>query len=71
MSEEIKQAMDTLSKAMNEDEGYLISWHANLAMALFDAMDDNCIDDHVKHCWCNDGASRFINLAFGIDYKPE
>lgn len=72
MSEKVKQAMDTIRKAMEDDNpseqgSYAHAWHCNLAMAFYDAMDDNCIDDSCKIVWANDAASAFMKVAFGVD----
>ncbi len=67
MSKKIENAMKTLKEAMKEDPDYAHTWHCNLAMAFYDAIDDNCIDENCKQVWRNEGASRFMKLAFGVD----
>jgi len=59
MSEEVKNAMETLSKAFREDPEYAHSWHCNLAMA--------CKDAGASHDVGNEAASRFMKLAFDAD----
>ena len=58
MSEEIKHAINVLTYAMEVDS-YLWSWHCNLAVMFQDA---GC-DYHVSQ----DGAARFLKLAFNSD----
>lgn len=67
MSKEIVKAMDTLKEAMITDPDYAHSWHCNLAMAFYDVIDDNCIDENCKEVWRNEGVRRFMKLAFGVD----
>jgi len=76
MSNEIKEAMDVIKKAMEDDKpedkgSYAHSWHCNLAMAFYDAIPDSPavwkIDDGEKHRICNEGATRFMKLCFDIE----
>ncbi len=74
MSKEIAAAFNVIKQAMIDDDSskpgsYAHSWHCNLAMSFYDAMDDNCIDENVKHVWANDGASRFMKLCFDVEVK--
>ena len=75
---EVAQAFEVIKKAMVDDnpsEGgsYAHSWHCNIAMACYDAMmhaaskTDKffCHDD--VHKIANDGASRFMELCFGVE----
>lgn len=56
---EISKAFDVLKQAMHEDPAYAWSWHCNLAMSAFDA--------GTPHDIANQGAVRFMQLAFGVD----
>jgi hypothetical protein len=74
MSKEIASAFNVIKQAMIDDDpskpgSYAHTWHCNLAMSFYDAMDDNCIDEHVKHVWADDGASRFMKLCFDVETK--
>ncbi|MGM0377052.1 MAG: hypothetical protein ACQEQ0_09765 [Bacteroidota bacterium] len=44
---------------MKKDPDYAHSWHANISVMMQDA---GCARDIA-----NDGASRFMKLAFGVD----
>lgn len=61
MSDRIKPklAIESLSEAMKKDPDYAHSWHANISMMFQDA---GCNRDIA-----NDGASRFMKLAFNVD----
>jgi len=59
MSGEIKKAIEVLSKEMQEDEGYAISWHCNLAMMAQDA--------GAEYKSSNEQAAQFMQRAFGVD----
>lgn len=63
MSEEIKNAIDTLRKAMQEDYGYAWAWHCNIAVCMMDEMNGNDDDHEIA----NKGAARFMQLLFKID----
>ena len=65
-SNEVKKAMETLKAAFKADPDYAHSWHCNLAMAFYDAMDENCIDENCKMVWTNAGAAIFMQAAFDI-----
>jgi len=66
LMEHTKQAFNTLKDALNKDESYAWSWHCNIAMMCYDAMDDT-IPHEDKHRMGNDGASRFMKLCFNVD----
>ena len=59
MSNKIKRAMSTLKKAMIKDPDYAWGWHCNIAVMAQDA--------GVSHKVSNDGAARFMKLAFDVD----
>ena len=56
---EIEIAMNTLRNAMNKDHDYAWGWHCNMAVMAMDA--------GAEHNVANDGAARFMKLAFDID----
>ena len=59
MSNEIQGAMNTLKKAMKKDSDYARGWHCNIAVMAQDA--------GASHEVSNDGAARFMKLAFDVD----
>lgn len=60
---DVKEAMETLSAAMQRDPDYAHSWHANISVMAQDAGCDRDI--------ANDGASRFMKLAFDVDVSAK
>jgi hypothetical protein len=64
----IKKEVDVLRKALKEDEGYYISWQANIAMAFKDEYDKimnelNTQYNHdIIHLIANRAAKNFLNL---------
>ena len=72
MSDEVKQAMETIKKAMIDDNpseagSYAHGWHCNLAVCFEDELMQNKSDD--AHVICNAAASRFMKLCFGVETK--
>lgn len=55
----VKEALEVLKKTMQNDPSYARSWHDNIAVMMQDA---GC-----EYEVSNDGAARFMKLAFGID----
>lgn len=55
-------ALSILNEAF-KDQDYLRSWHDNLSICFQDAGCERSI--------AQDGASRFLKLAFGVDYVPD
>ena len=52
--------MTYLKKTMKEEDGsYAWAWHCNIAMMAYDA--------GTEHKVANDGAARFMKLAFDVD----
>ena len=64
----IQESMERLREHITADPSYAYSWHCNLAMAYFDAMPDSfwLPDDGELLKIANDGASRFMLIAFGV-----
>lgn len=67
----IKDAVTTLSKALNEDELFFISYQANIAMSIFDEISRQNVKkegplnmDELHRC-CNDGAKMFLKMLIG------
>lgn len=56
-------AVAALRAHLRDDDGYAISWHSNLAMAIYDC--------GVDHAVANRAAGRFMSMAFGIDNTVE
>jgi len=54
----VKDVMDLIKMAMVDDE-YAWAWHCNIAMMAYDAGSD--------HKVANEGAARFMSLAFDKD----
>ncbi len=54
-------AIKDLKKAFVKDPDYAHSWHCNIACSAMDAGADHKI--------ANDGASRFMRLAFDVNTK--
>lgn len=69
----IKQAM--IVDNPSESGSYAHSWHCNIAMACFDAMDSepwvSLSEEAVKrrHRIANDAASRFMKICFNVETK--
>ena len=60
-----KQAVEQLVKALKEDEGYWISWQANIAMAFYDACDPDSNERTAIHEVANKAATNFLdNLCY-------
>lgn len=59
------EAVRTLSEAFRDDPDYAYSWHSNIAMAMLDSLDTNDFDK--AHKACNEGARRFMKLAFDVE----
>lgn len=53
------EAIEALSDSFKNDSSFAWTWHCNLAMSFYDAGGD--------HETANDGAARFMKLAFGVD----
>lgn len=61
---EVERAMNTLTDAVNADEGYLYGWHDNLACAA--------VDEGVDRATANRIAERFLYNLFEVHSKsPE
>jgi hypothetical protein len=62
MSEENKQAIETLSAAMKEDPEYAWAWHCNFAMPF--------VDEGGTHQQANRAAARIMRVFFNVDTGP-
>ena len=73
MSDEVAKALQVIKQAMIDDEpsekgSYAHSWHCNIAMSAYDAMNNAGYTDHgQRHKVANDAASRFMKLCFGVE----
>ena len=56
---DVPKAMDAVTTALRMDEGYRISWVANIAMAIHDT---KRLDGETEVAWLNRGAEAFIEL---------
>lgn len=65
----IQSAMQQVIEALKSDEGYFISWQANIAMAFKDelAKRGKTVDSEM-HEIANQAAKNFLNL---LTYIPE
>ena len=59
MSQKTSDALMILSEAMRDDPDYAEGWHDNIAVMMQDA--------GASHEVSNDGAARFMKLAFGVE----
>jgi len=68
----IADCMKVLSKAINKEDDYAYSWHANVAMSCVDAMVETKekvpLDSYSDyHRAGNEAASRFMKICFDAD----
>jgi hypothetical protein len=61
-AEGVESHINAITSAVRADEGYAISWHANIAMAFQDESGD--------HATANRAAARFMGQLFGVDTLP-
>tara|TARA_R110000822_G_scaffold128800_3_gene264700 strand:+ start:282 stop:560 length:279 start_codon:yes stop_codon:yes gene_type:complete len=67
----IEEAMSKLKAAMKESD-YAYAWHANITMMCHDALREVTDISHKKALLiCNDGASRFMKLAFDTETSQD
>lgn len=73
MRNEVKEAVQTLTKALSEDKELFYAWQANIAMQFKDEYnsekDKGHINNHDIHRIANNAAIKFINLL--IEQKNE
>ena len=64
----VEEAFKVLKQAMHNDPAYAYSWHANIAMAMYDSFPEVFwLPTHDKlHKIANEGASRFMGQAFDV-----
>lgn len=55
------EAFRTLQQAFRDDPEYAHTWHCNAAMSFYGAMPEP------DHAVANDGATRFMKLAFDVE----
>jgi len=58
----IAAARDRIRKAIATDPGYMEAWIANLAMFMYDNLDDDRLKDPAFR---NEKAERLLELVFG------
>lgn len=61
----VKEAMAVLSEALKTDPEYAYAWHANIAMACYDSMDEHTQHEEKQRVG-NEAATRFMSLAFDV-----
>lgn len=66
MSEEIKQALDTLKLAFKNDPEYAWSWHCNIAMPMYDSFAFNGTNS-ITYFEANVAAARIMHHLFNVD----
>lgn len=69
MNTELTNAINVLTKALQEDKDYYLSWQANIAMAVYDKIVLSSLDTKSIHEACNKGAISFLDLL--IQIKPK
>jgi len=65
----VEDAMNALKQAIRDDPSYAYAWHANIAMAMYDAMPTEVFWMPSRERYmeiANDGASRFMGLCFDV-----
>lgn len=55
----ITKAFCVIETAIKQDHGYAWTWHCNIAMGFYDVGGE--------HKLANEGAARFMMVAFGVD----
>lgn len=67
----VQQAIDTLCKALREDDDYYDTWKSNIAMSFHDeyySKGKSVIEGEELHEVFNDAAERFLQI---LTRKPE
>ncbi len=70
MSNEIKDSIAVLVKALKEDDGYYMGWQANIAMAFFDECGKTILNDkrHILDI-ANQAAKNFLDMLINTEIK--
>jgi len=63
----VPQAIKVISNALKTDDGYRKGWQANIAMSIYDAINECGVQEYLRHRYllhkaCNDGAERFMQM---------
>ena len=66
---EIEQAMAILKRAFRDDPEFAYGWHSNIAMSCYDAMPSGGHAENLRIG--NEAATRFMNLAFGVETSQD
>ena len=66
---DVKEAFAVLKKAIQTDASYAYSWHANIAMALYDELPETfwMPDKSHWHKITNQAAKHFMKRAFDVE----
>lgn len=67
MSDQIKEAFDTLKAALQADTNYAWSWHCNIAIAFIDTEPSHGTRN--LHRAANEGAANFMQRCFDVDVR--
>lgn len=60
----IAAELESIKRAFKADRELAYVWHDNIAMSFFDALPEDLPD---RHAIANDGAARFMFLAYKVD----
>lgn len=58
---DIEKAIDTINKALEEDQGYHYAWQSNIAMAFQDELSRRGYKLPDQHAISNEAAKNFLN----------
>ena len=69
----IGEAFKILKEAIQQDDAYAYGWHANISMALYDAMPETfwMPDKNHWHKITNEAASVFMKRAFDAETSAD
>ena len=69
----IKDAMDRLKQAMIEEPDYAYAWHANIAMACYDALPiaKTNKQNRLDHKIANESATTFMKRCFDVETSKD
>lgn len=65
MSNPVQLAVETLSKALQEDPSFAIAWQSNIAMPIYDGA-----RGRLSHAQANEIADRLMKHLFGVPIPP-
>ena len=65
---EVKEAMDILKKAIQNDWAYAHGWFCNLKFAFADRY-SNTLKDEINHEYAEKGAREFMKICFNYNHQ--